>query len=102
MIYRLAIIGFIRSEGVDATGLHFHHTVPPVGPGDAEIVDGPPQDTEGLSLQSELRGVGNKPHSPAYSPPPCWHTGEELLVCVTHTMRCICWQWHCVRKQPLT
>lgn len=44
----------LRSEGVDATGLHFQQAVPPVGPGHTEIVDGSPKDLEGLSLQGEL------------------------------------------------
>lgn len=42
---------FIRSKGINPTGFHLHQAVPPVGPGHTEIVDGSPNDVEGLSLQ---------------------------------------------------
>lgn len=49
-----SIVALLRSESVDATGLHFQQAVPPVGPGHTEIVDGSPEDLKGLSLQGEL------------------------------------------------
>lgn len=82
---RTIVIGFLRSEGVDATGLHFHQAVPPVGPGHTEVVDGSPEDVEGLSLQGELRRVGTQAHLPAYSPSACWHAGRGAAAYLCHT-----------------
>ena len=38
----------LRGDGVDATGLRLHQTVPPVRTGDPKVVHGPPEDAEGL------------------------------------------------------
>lgn len=59
--------GSLRGEGVEATGLHLQQPVLPVGSGDTEVVDGAPQDAEGFSPQSELRGVGPQTVHAAHS-----------------------------------
>lgn len=84
-IQNTAIVVFVRSEGVDATGLHFHQAVLPIGPGHTEIVDGSPEDAEGLSLQDELGRVGAQAHFPAHPPSPCWHAGRGVVVYLCHT-----------------
>lgn len=71
---------FLRSKCVDAAGLHFQQPVSPVGPRHTEIVDGSPDDMEGLSLQGELGGVGAQAHFPAYPPSPCWPSGRGVVV----------------------
>lgn len=58
----------LRGESVDPTGPHLQQPVLPVGSGDAEVVDRAPQDAKGLSLQSELRGVGPQSLFLAHSP----------------------------------
>ena len=59
--------GSLRGESIEATGLHLQQPVLPVGSGDAEVMDGAPQDAEGLSLQSELRRVGPQTLRTAHS-----------------------------------
>lgn len=76
----LVIVCYLRSEGVDATSLHFHQAVPPVGSRDPEVVDGSPQNTECFSLQGELGRVGTQTYSPAHSPATGRSTRQELSV----------------------
>lgn len=88
MIQVTSVVAVLRRERVDATGLHFHQAVSPVGPVDTEIVDGSPQDTERLPLQGELRGVGTQAHFSAHPPFPCWHAGRfRDYLCHTGTIQ---------------
>lgn len=77
------MVVLLRGECVDATGLHFQQAVPPVGPRHTEVVDGSPEDVEGLTLQRELGRVGTQAHLPAQSPSRCWHAGRGLCVTLT-------------------
>lgn len=77
----------LRSEGVDATGLHFQEAVSPVGPGHAEIVDGSPKDLEGLSLQGEPGCICAQAHLPAHSAVPRRHAGGRAVAFVCHTCK---------------
>lgn len=80
-----SIVALLRSESVDATGLHFQQAVPPVGPGHTEIVDGSPEDLKWLSLQGELGRVGTQAHLPAHSPSPLWHARRRAVAYLYHT-----------------
>lgn len=76
---------FLRSESVETTSLHLHQPVPPVGPGHPEIVDGSPDDAEGLSLQGELGRVGAQTQLLAHDPPPCWQPERRVPVSYSHS-----------------
>lgn len=67
-----------RGQRVDAAGLHFQQAVPPVGPGHTEVMDRPPEDLEGSSLQQELGRVCTQAGPPAESLAPLWKTGSRL------------------------
>lgn len=69
--------GHSRRQSVDTTGLHFQQAVPPVGPGHTEIVDRPPEDLEGLSLQEELGRVCAQASPPNESLVPLRKTGSR-------------------------
>lgn len=60
--------GSLRRERVEATGFHLQQTVPPVGSGHAEVMDGASQDAEGLSFQCELGWVSPQTLQTAHSP----------------------------------
>ena len=50
----------LRGQSVETTGLQLQQPVLPVGFGDTEVMYGASQDAKGLSLQSELGGVGHQ------------------------------------------
>lgn len=74
----------LRGESVDPTGPHLQQPVLPVGSGDAEVVDRAPQDAKGLSLQSELKGVGPQTLFLAHSPHLWLQAGRKTTVWISY------------------